>query len=103
MTTFMAMDILGCALHWINLNVEYIKEHQKTLEHLIEKFEIEKDIDDTDAKSIIRDYVLSLTLFTKATENLNERVNGYLKGRGAWMADEVRKLPENKGVTNDRK
>lgn len=83
MSTFMAMDILGCHLYWINLNVKNIKEHLKTLEHLIEKFEIEKDYDGTDAESIIIDYVLSLTLFIKDTENLNKQVSEYLKGRGS--------------------
>ena len=82
MSTFTAMDFLGCNLYWVNLNVKNIKEHQKTLEHLIEKFEIEKDYDGTDAESIIIDYVLSLRLFIKDTENVKKRVNEYLKGRG---------------------
>ena len=80
--TFTAMDILGCHLYWINLNVKSIKEHLKPLEHLIEKFEIEKDIGGTDAESIIIDYVLSLRLFINATENVKKQVNEYLKGRG---------------------
>ena len=82
MSTFTAMDVLGCNLYWINLNVKNIKEHLKTLEHLIEKFEIGKDYDGTDAESIIIDYVLSLRLFIKDTENVNKQVNEYLKGRG---------------------
>lgn len=82
MSTFTAMDVLGCHLYWINLNVKNIKEHLKPLEKLIEKFEIEKDVNGTDAESIIIDYVLSLRLFINATENLNKQVKDYLKGRG---------------------
>ena len=82
MSTSTAMDVLGCNLYWINLNTKNIKEHLKPLEHLIEKFAIEKDYDGTDAESIIIDYVLSLRLFIKDTENVNKRVNEYLKGRG---------------------
>lgn len=82
MSTFTAMDVLGCNLYWINLNVKNIKEHLKPLEKLLERFEIEKDYDGTDAESIIIDYVLSLRLFIKDTENVNKRVNEYLKGRG---------------------
>ena len=82
MSTFTAMDILGCNLYWINLNVKNIKEHHKSLERLIEKFNLEKDYDGTDAESIIIDYVLSLRLFIKDTENVNKQVNEYLKGRG---------------------
>ena len=82
MSTFTAMDILGSSLFWICLNVKNIKEHLKPFEHLIEKFEIEKDYDGTDAESIIRDYILSLRLFINATENLNKQVKDYLKGRG---------------------
>ena len=82
MSTFKAMDILGCNLYWISLNVENIKDHLKILEHLIEKFELEKDVDGTDAESIVLDYVLSLRLFIKETENLNKQVKDYLKGRG---------------------
>lgn len=82
MSTFTAMDVLGCHLYWIGLNVKNIKEHLKPLEKLIEKFEIEKDVNGTDAESIIIDYVLSLRLFINATENLNKQVKDYLKGRG---------------------
>lgn len=83
MTTFTAMDILGCNLYWINLNVKNINEHRKSLEKLFDRFEIEKDYyDGTDAESIIIDYVLSLRLFIKDTENVKKRVNEYLKGRG---------------------
>lgn len=82
MSTFTAMDFLGCHLYWIGLNVKNIKEHLKPLEKLIEKFEIEKDYNGTDAESIIIDYVLSLRLFIKDTENVNKQVNEYLKGRG---------------------
>lgn len=82
MSTFTAMDVLGCNLYWINLNVKNIKEHLKPLEKLLERFEIEKDYGGTDAESIIIDYVLSLMLFIKDTENVNKRVNEYLKGRG---------------------
>lgn len=82
MSTFTAMDFLGCSLYWINYKVEYIKKHHKSLEKLLEKFEIEKDYDGTDAESIIIDYVLSLRLFIKDTENVSKQVNEYLKGRG---------------------
>ena len=82
MSTFTAMDILGCNLYWINLNVKNINEHRKSLEKLFDKFEIEKDYDGTDAESIIIDYILSLRLFIKDTENLNKQVKDYLKGRG---------------------
>lgn len=97
MSTFTAMDILGCNLYWINLNVKNIKEHLKPLEHLIEKFEIEKDYDGTDAESIIIDYVLSLRLFIKDTENVNKRVNEYLKGRGVSsnMTDKMIRTTNN--------
>ena len=82
MSTFTAMDVLGCNLYWINLNVKNIKEHLKPLEKLLERFEIEKDYDGTDAESIIIDYVLSLRLFVKDTKNVGKQVNEYLKGRG---------------------
>lgn len=82
MSTFTAMDVLGCHLYWINLNVKNIKDHLKPLEKLLEKFEIEKDVDGTDAESIIIDYILSLRLFIKDTENVNKQVKDYLKGRG---------------------
>lgn len=82
MSTFTAMDVLGCHLYWINLNVKNIKDHLKPLEKLIEKFDIEKDYNGTDAESIIIDYVLSLRLFIKDTENVNKQVNEYLKSRG---------------------
>ena len=82
MSTFTAMDILGCNLYWINLNVKNINEHRKSLEKLFDKFEIEKDYDGTDAESIIIDYILSLRLFINATGNLNKQVKDYLKGRG---------------------
>ena len=82
MSTFTAMDILGCHLYWINLNAKNIKEHLKSLEKLFDKFEIEKDYDGTDAESIIIDYILSLRLFVKDTENVSKQVNEYLKGRG---------------------
>ena len=89
MSTFTAMDVLGCNLYWINLNAKNIKEHLKPLEHLIEKFEIEKDYDGTDAESTIIDYVLSLRLFIKDTENVNKQVNEYLKGRGCgWCLND---------------
>lgn len=96
MATFTAMDILGCNLYWINLNVKNIKEHLKSLEKLFDKFEIEKDYDGTDAESIIIDYVLSLRLFIKDTENVNKRVNEYLKGRGILnMADKTIRTTNN--------
>ena len=96
MPTFTAMDVLGCNLYWINLNVKNIKEHLKSLEHLIEKFEIEKDYGGTDADSIIIDYVLSLRLFIKDTEDVNKQVNEYLKGRGiSNMADKMIRTTNN--------
>ena len=96
MSTFTAMDVLGCNLYWINLNAKNIKEHLKPLEHLIEKFEIEKDYDGTDAESIIIDYIFSLRLFINATENVNKQVNEYLKGRGiSNMADEMIRTTNN--------
>lgn len=82
MSTFTAMDILGCHLYWINLNVKNIKEHLKSLEKLFDKFEIEKDYDGTDAESIIMDYILSLRFFITENVNKNAQVNEYLKGRG---------------------
>lgn len=82
MSTFTAMDILGCNLYWINLNVKNINKHRKSLEKLFDRFEIEKDYDGTDAESIVIDYILSLRLFIKDTENLNKQVSEYLKGRG---------------------
>lgn len=90
MSTFTAMDILGCSLYWINYNVEYIKKHHKLLEKLFDRFEIEKDYDGTDAESIIIDYILSLRLFIKDTENVNKQVNEYLKGRGTLNANKER-------------
>lgn len=96
MPTSTAMDVLGCNLYWINLNVKNIKEHLKPLEHLIEKFAIEKDYDGTDAESIIIDYVLSLRLFIKDTENVSKQVNEYLKGRGiSNMADKIIRTTNN--------
>ena len=92
MSTFTAMDVLGSSLFWICLNVKNIKDHQKPLEHLIENFEIEKDVDGTDAESIIRDYILSLRLFINTTENLNKQVKDYLKGRGVSNANKERLL-----------
>ena len=90
MSTFTAMDVLGCNLYWINLNVKNIKEHLKPLEKLLERFEIEKGYDGTDAESIIIDYVLSLRLFIKDTKNVGKQVNEYLKGRGCggWVNDD---------------
>ena len=82
MSTFTAMDILGCNLYWVNLNVKNINEHRKSLEKLFDKFEIEKDYDGTDAESILIDYILSLRLFINATKNVSKQVNEYLKGRG---------------------
>lgn len=96
MTTFTAMDILGCNLYWINLNVKNIKEHLKSLEKLFNKFEIEKDYDGTDAESILIDYILSLRCFIKDTENVNKQVSEYLKGRGiSNMADKMIRTTNN--------
>ena len=96
MSTFTAMDFLGCNLYWINLNVKNTKEHLKALEKLIEKFEIEKDYDGTDAESILIDYVLSLRLFVKDTENVSKQVNEYLKGRGdSNMIDKMVRATNN--------
>lgn len=89
MSTFTAMDVLGCHLYWVNLNAKNIKEHHKSLERLIEKFKIEKDYNGTDAESIIIDYILSLRLFINATENVSKQVNEYLKGRGCgWCVND---------------
>lgn len=82
MSTFTAMDILGCHLYWIDLNVKNIKEHQKSLKKIFEKFEIEKDYDDTDAEFIINQYLFILESFVNATDDLKKQINEYLKGRG---------------------
>ena len=92
MSTFMALDILNCSLKWINYNVEHVKEHQKPLEHLIEKFEIEKDIDGTDAEFLIKEYLFNLEMFINATEKLTKDVESYLGGRG---------ISNNRNTEND--
>ena len=80
-STFEALDVLNCHLKWINFNVEYIKEHQKSLEHFIEKYEIERDYD-TDGEFLIKDYVFFLKKFIYETENLTKIAEEYLNGRG---------------------
>ena len=82
MSSFMALDILKCHLKWIIYNVEYIKEHQKSFENLIEKFEIEKDIEGTDAEFLIKEYLFIMESFINATELLTKNVERYLNGRG---------------------
>ena len=80
-STFEALDILNCHLKWINFNVEYIKEHQKSLELLIEKYEIKRDYD-TDGEFLIKDYLFFLKKFIYETENLTKIAEEYLNGRG---------------------
>ncbi len=82
MPTFMALDILNCSLKWIIYNVNYIKEHQKPLEHLIEKFEFERDIEDADAEFLIREYLFITENFINATNELAKTLDNYLKNRG---------------------
>ena len=81
-STFKALDILNCHLKWINFNVEYIKEHQKSLELLIEKYEIEKDFEETDAEFLIKEYLFILDLFINRTRALSKIAEEYLNGRG---------------------
>lgn len=80
-STFKALDILNCHLKWINFNVKNIKEHQKSLEHFIEKFEIEKDYE-TDGEFLIEDYLFFLKEFIYVTENLTKITEDCLNGRG---------------------
>lgn len=82
MSTFKALDILNCSLYWINMNVNNIKEHKKALDHLIEKFEIEKDIEGINGEYIIKDYLLIMEAFINATEHVTKNVDNYLGGRG---------------------
>ena len=81
-STFKALDILNCHLKWINFNVEYIKEHQKSLEHFIEKFEIEDDYEGTDAEFLIKEYLIILETFIYRTKGLSKIAEEYLNGRG---------------------
>lgn len=81
-STFKAMDFLNCNLKWINYSVEHIKGHQKALEHFIEKLEIEKDFEETDAKFLIKEYLFILDLFINRTRALSKIAEEYLNGRG---------------------
>ena len=81
-STFKAMDFLNCNLKWINYSVEHIKGHQEALEHFIEKLEIEKDFEGTDAEFLIKDYLFILDLFINRTKDLSKTVDEYLNGRG---------------------
>ena len=81
-STFKAMDFLNCNLKWINYSVEHIENHQKSLEHFIEKFEIEKDFEETDAEFLIKEYLFILDLFINRTRGLSKIAEEYLNGRG---------------------
>ena len=80
-STFKAMDFLNCNLKLINYSIEHIENHQKALEHFIEKFEIERDYD-TDGEFLIKDYLFFLKKFIYETENLTKIAEEYLNGRG---------------------
>lgn len=81
-STFKAMDFLNCNLKWINYSIEHIKGHQEALEHFIEKLEIEKDFEGTDAEFLIKNYLFFLKKFIFETENLTKIAEEYLNGRG---------------------
>lgn len=81
-STFKAMDFLNCNLKWINYSVEHIENHQKALEHFIEKLEIEKDYEGTDVEFLINEYLFILDLFINRTKELSKTVDQYLNGRG---------------------
>lgn len=81
-STFKAMDFLNGNLKWINYNIEYVKGHQEALEHFIEKFDIEKDYDNTDGEFLIKDYLFFLKKFIYETEKLTKIAEDYLNGRG---------------------
>lgn len=81
-STFKAMDILNGALFWINFNVESIENHFKYLKGLPEKFEIEKDFEETDAEFLIKEYLFILDLFIHRTKEVSKIVDKYLNGRG---------------------
>ena len=88
-STFKAMDFLNCNLNWINYGIESIESHQKALKHFIEKIEIEKDYEGTDAEFLIEEYLFILDLFINKTKNLSKTVDQYLNGRGiSNMANE---------------
>ena len=80
-STFKAMDFLNCNLKWINYSIEHIENHQKALEHFIEKFEIEKDYD-TDGEFLIKDYLFFLEKFIYETKKLTKIAEDYLNGGG---------------------
>ena len=81
-STFKAMDFLNCNLNWINYSIEHIENHQKALEHFIEKIEIEEDYEGTGAEFLIKEYLFILDLFINRTKALSKTVDQYLNGRG---------------------
>lgn len=81
-STFKAMDFLNCNLKWINYSIEHIENHQKALEHFIEKFEIEGDYEGTDAEFLIKEYSIILKTFIYRTKDLSKIAEEYLNGRG---------------------
>ena len=81
-STFKAMDFLNCNLKWINYSIEHIENHQKALEHFIEKIEIEDDYEGTDVEFLIKDYLFFLKKFIYETENLTKIAEEYLNGKG---------------------
>ena len=81
-STFKAMDFLNCNLKWINYSIEHIEGHQKALKSFIEKLEIEKDFEETDAEFLIKEYLFILDLFINRTRALSKIVDQYLNGRG---------------------
>ena len=95
-STFKAMDFLNCNLKWINYSIEHIENHQKSLEHFIEKFEIEDDYEGTDAEFLVKEYLFILDLFINRTKALSKTVDQYLNGRGiSNMADEMVRATNN--------
>lgn len=82
MTTFMAMDVLNCSMKFINLYIKHIKDHQKVLERMLDKFEIEADPGGMDGEFVVSDYVWTLQDFMKHSELITEKLDNYLQGRG---------------------
>lgn len=89
-STFKAMDFLNCNLKWINYSIEHIENHQKALEHFIEKFEIEDDYKGTDAEFLIKEYSIILETFIYRTKDLSKIAEDYLNGRGVIKWTEKR-------------
>ena len=86
-STFKAMDFLNCNLKCINHSIEWIENHQKALEHFIEKFEIEKDFEGPeDAEFLIKEYLFILETFIYRTKGLSKIAEECLNGRGVSNA-----------------